>query len=119
MFLTEKYAIVIDGSLRSDGSRFLFGKGITFFDDAKPMRFGVLPRSGPSLESIKWITLDSPGHVWHTISAWDNPDGVSTFTLRLICRRNIKVLKMYIKGWRNRLMQSFLFLDNNCIYAEV
>ena len=89
MFLTEKYAIVIDGSLRSDGSRFLFGKGITFFDGAKPMRFGVLPRSGPSLESIKWITLDSPGHVWHTISAWDNPDGVSTFTLRLICRRYI------------------------------
>ena len=92
MFLTEKYAIVIDGSLRSDGSRFLFGKGITFFDEAKPMRFGVLPRSGPSLESIKWITLDSPGHVWHTISAWDNPDGVSTFTLRLICKRYIKVL---------------------------
>ena len=76
MFLTKKYAIVIDGSVRSDGGRLLLGNGITFFDETKVLRFGVLPRSNPSPEKVQWIKTDSPGHVWHTISAWDNEDGV-------------------------------------------
>ena len=77
MFLTEKYAIVIDGSVRSDGARLKLGKGITFFDETKPLRFGVLPRSNASPENIKWVTTGGPGSVWHTISAWDNEDGVN------------------------------------------
>ena len=77
MFLTEKYAIVIDGSVRSDGARLKLGKGITFFDETKPLRFGVLPRSNASPDKIKWVTTDGPGSVWHTISAWDNEDGVN------------------------------------------
>ena len=77
MFLTEKYAIVIDGSVRSDGARLKLGKGITFFDETKPLRFGVLPRSKASPENVKWVTTGGPGSVWHTISAWDNEDGVN------------------------------------------
>ena len=76
MFLTKKFAIVIDGSVRSDASRFVYGKGITFFDESKPLRFGVLPRSESSAEKIRWITTGAPGHVWHTISAWENEDEV-------------------------------------------
>ena len=77
MFLTQKYAIVIDGSVRSDGARLKLGKGITFFDETKPLRFGVLPRSKASPENVKWVTTGGPGSVWHTISAWDNEDGVN------------------------------------------
>ena len=76
MFLTKKYAIVIDTSLRIDTKRLLFGNGLTFFDETKVMRFGVMPRSNASPENVKWIKTNSPGHVWHTISAWDNKDGV-------------------------------------------
>ena len=76
MFLTKKYAIVIDTSLRIDVKRLLFGKGLTFFDETKVLRFGVMPRSNASPENVKWIKTHSPGHVWHTISAWDNDDGV-------------------------------------------
>ena len=81
MFLTKKYAIVIDGSVRSDGARLMLGKGITFFDETKLLRFGVLPRLNASPENVKWVTTSSTGHVWHTISAWDNEDGVSSFKL--------------------------------------
>ena len=77
MFLTEKYAIVIDGSVLSDGARLMLGKGITFFDGTKPLRFGVLPRESTSPKDVQWITTSSTGHVWHTISAWDNDDGVT------------------------------------------
>ena len=79
MFLTEKYAIVIDTSLRIDVKRLVFGKGITFFDETKHLRFGVLPRSNASPENVKWVTTNSPGHVWHTISAWDNDDEVLAY----------------------------------------
>ena len=80
MFTTlEEYAIVIDTSLRIDVNRLVFGKGITFFDEAKPLRFGVVPRSNASPENIKWVTTSSPGHVWHTISAWENEDEVKTY----------------------------------------
>ena len=77
MYLTKNYAIVIDGSVRSDASRFYFGKGLTFFDETKPLRFGVIPRSDPSPQNIKWVTTDSPGNVWHTISAWENDEEVT------------------------------------------
>ena len=84
MFLTKKYAILIDSSVRSDGARLLFGKGITFFDETKPLRFGVIDRSNASPENIKWVTTDSPGHVWHTISAWDNEDEVTVSHTKLV-----------------------------------
>ena len=76
MFLTKKYAIVIDGSIRTEASRLLYGKGMTFFDKTKPLRFGVIPRSAAAKENVKWVATDSPGYAWHTISAWDNADGV-------------------------------------------
>ena len=76
MLLTPNYAIVIDGSVRTDGSRLISGKGMTFFNQERPLRFGVITRSNASPENIKWIVADSPGHVWHTISAWENEDEV-------------------------------------------
>ena len=79
MFLTKKYVIVIDESMRVDSARIIRGEGLTYFDQTKKLRFGVLPRSNPSPENIVWVTTDSPGHVWYTISAWDNEDGVSIF----------------------------------------
>lgn len=85
MFLTKKYAIVVDGSVRTAGSRLLYGKGLTFFDETKNLRFGVIPRSNSSPEKIKWITTNSPGYVWHTISAWENEDEV-IFQYSIFCR---------------------------------
>ena len=81
LFLTKKYVIVIDGSLRGDSARFKTGKGMYFFDTTKNLRFGVLPRSNPSPENIIWVTTDSPGYAWHAISSWDNDDGVNNLQL--------------------------------------
>ena len=49
---------------------------MTFFDESRKLRFGVLPRENPTLDKVVWVTTDSTGHAWHTISAWDNDDGV-------------------------------------------
>ena len=49
---------------------------MTFFDESRKLRFGVLPRDNPTLDKVVWVTTDSTGHAWHTISAWDNEDGV-------------------------------------------
>ena len=67
----------IEGSLRIDPiTRWKQGKGMTFFDESRKLRFGVLPRDNPTLDKVVWVTTDSTGHAWHTISAWDNEDGV-------------------------------------------
>ena len=77
LFLTEKYVVVIEGSLRLDSMRrWKQGKGMTFFDESRNLRFGVLPRENPTVDKVIWVTTDSPGYAWHTISAWDNDDGV-------------------------------------------
>ena len=89
MFLTKKYAIVIDESMRVDSARIIRGEGLTYFDKTKKLRFGLLPRSNPSPENIVWVTTDSPGHVWHTISAWDNEDGVCIFQINISYRKKI------------------------------
>ena len=70
--------ILLKGSLRIDPiTRWKQGKGMTFFDDSRKLRFGVLPRENPTLDKVIWVTTDSTGHAWHTISAWDNEDGVN------------------------------------------
>ena len=79
LFLTEKYVVVIEGSLRLDSMRrWKQGKGMTFFDESRNLRFGVLPRENPTVDKVIWVTTESPGYAWHTISAWDNDDGVIT-----------------------------------------
>ena len=77
LFLTKNYVIVVEGSLRQDvKTRLIKGQSVTFFDETKNLRFGVLPRKNPSPDNVIWVTSDSPGWVWHTISAWENDDGV-------------------------------------------
>ena len=76
ILLTKNYVIIVDGSLRSDISRISEGKGVVFFNKTKKLRFGVLQRVNPSLKNLRWIVSTRPGHVYHTISAWENEDQV-------------------------------------------
>ena len=77
--LLDKCGHTNKGSLRIDPiTRWKQGKGMTFFDESRKLRFGVLPRDNPTLDKVVWVTTDSTGHAWHTISAWDNDDGVMT-----------------------------------------
>ena len=77
LFLTKNYVIVVEGSLRQDvKTRLIKGQSVTYFDETKNLRFGVLPRKNPSPDNVIWVASDAPGWVWHTISAWENDDGV-------------------------------------------
>merc|ERR1719450_644816 len=56
-------------------SRLLYGKGLTFFNSSYAMRFGVLPRDALDPEEMVWFECEGPGHIWHTISAWEESGG--------------------------------------------
>ena len=96
MLLTEHWAITVDSSLRRDMSRLFYGKGLTFFNSSYAMRFyfssyctiknkahqvwstneeclrfGILPRDAVDPEEMVWLECKGPGHIWHTISAWE------------------------------------------------
>ena len=50
-------------------------------------RFGVLSRDAVGPEEMVWLECDGPGHIWHTISAWEDigqkVGGVHRFWIRL------------------------------------
>ena len=89
MLLTEHWAIIVDSSLRREPSRLLFGKGLAFFNSSYNMRFrvstitkdikryqhqyrfGLLPRNAVGPEEMIWLECSGAGHVWHTVSAWE------------------------------------------------
>ena len=39
------------------------------------LRFGVLPRDAVDPEEMVWFECEGPGHIWHTISAWEESGG--------------------------------------------
>ena len=35
------------------------------------LRFGILPRDAVDPEEMVWFECEGQGHIWHTISAWE------------------------------------------------
>jgi carotenoid cleavage dioxygenase len=68
MFLTEHYAVMVHSSLRRDPARLVAGKGVHYFAETEPLRFGVLPRNAQSPDEIVWVAAPRPGHIWHTVT---------------------------------------------------
>ncbi|MEH6588750.1 MAG: carotenoid oxygenase family protein [Halioglobus sp.] len=71
-YVTEKFSIFPDLSLRFDGKGLMEDKASTFyFDPDYKMRFGVIKRDHQDGEAVQWFTTDKPGHIWHTINGWE------------------------------------------------
>ena len=34
-------------------------------------RFGILSRDAVGPEEMVWLECNGPGHIWHTVSAWE------------------------------------------------
>ena len=34
-------------------------------------RFGILSREAAGPDEMVWLECDGPGHIWHTVSAWE------------------------------------------------
>ncbi|ARN76473.1 hypothetical protein BST96_17340 [Oceanicoccus sagamiensis] len=71
-YLTEHYSVFPDLSMRFD-SKEIFGEHQSpfYFDADYKMRFGVIKRDHQQGDDIQWFTTDLPGHIWHTINAWE------------------------------------------------
>ena len=71
-YLTKHYSIFPDSSLRFN-TRGMMGEHQSpfVFDSEYKLRFGVIKRSQPSADDVQWFTTDLPGHIWHTINAWE------------------------------------------------
>jgi carotenoid 9,10(9',10')-cleavage dioxygenase 1 len=71
-YITENFSIFPDVSLRSDMKRLSGEDGSPFyFDPDYKMRFGVIKRDHQAGEDVTWFTTELPGHIWHTINAWE------------------------------------------------
>lgn len=73
MFITEKYAVIVDGSTRFDPKGVVQGKPLWLFKKEQKLRFGIFPRScqPPTAENFIWIEADVPGEIVHTLCAYD------------------------------------------------
>ena len=77
-FITERYAICPDMSIRFKVSKLLSKhKSPWYFDADVPLRFGVLRRTpdhdGHIPSEVTWFDTGRPGFIWHTINAWEEP----------------------------------------------
>jgi len=90
-FLTETYAVLPEPSLRFAFKEF-FGEheSAFYFDAEAPLRFGLMRRTKrksllprPDADKIVWVEADAPGHIWHTVNAWEETrtDGGSDLVL--------------------------------------
>ncbi|MFV8783157.1 carotenoid oxygenase family protein [Microbulbifer sp. SA54] len=71
-FLTERYSVFPDVSLRSDMKALTGSSGSPFFfDPDHKLRFGVIARDHQDGKPIRWFTTDLPGHIWHVINGWE------------------------------------------------
>ena len=74
MAITERYAILLDMSMKWDPALLAEGRTkVAFFRD-EPARFGVLPRFGAG-PSIRWFDA-TPFYMYHTINAWEEGDTI-------------------------------------------
>ncbi|MBD5605692.1 MAG: carotenoid oxygenase family protein [Candidatus Eremiobacteraeota bacterium] len=73
-FLTDRYLVFADTSLRSDAKRLASDTGsVFFFDPAYRMRWGVVPRDPSAGDEGRWFDMSSAGTMWHTINGWEEP----------------------------------------------
>lgn len=71
-YLTEHYAVFPDLSMRFDSKQLMDERKSPFyFDPEHKMRFGVIKRDHGSGDTIQWFDTELPGHIWHTINAWE------------------------------------------------
>ncbi|CAE8657892.1 unnamed protein product [Polarella glacialis] len=74
-FLTPKYAICIDHSLRASGPKIVQGKFYDW-DTSMNLRFGVMLRGSTDPDQIRWFDTGKPGFVWHVAAGWEDGENL-------------------------------------------
>lgn len=78
MFITEKYMVVVDGSMRFTPKGVVQGKPLWMFDEGQKLRFGIYLRSAGKMtpESFFWIEAPIAAEIVHTCYAYDEGDTI-------------------------------------------
>lgn len=71
--ITERWVVVMDLPLAWDPLALARGRRKVQFHGSTPIRLGLLDRRDPTAP-LRWFDA-RPGHVYHTVNAWDEPDG--------------------------------------------
>lgn len=81
MFITENFAVIIDGSMRFDQKGLVQGKPLWSFNPKQKMRFGVFPRSSKEMtaDAFTWIEADIAAELVHTLYAYDEGGKITLF----------------------------------------
>jgi len=77
LFITEKYVVVVDGSMRFEPSAILDGEPLWMFEPKRKLRFGLWPRTSGkmSADDFVWIDSTEAAEIVHTMHAYDDDDG--------------------------------------------
>lgn len=80
--VTEKYAVIIDGSMRFTPKAMASGKPLWMFKPKHKLRFGVFPRSCQEVTAENFIWIEAPvaAEVVHTMHAWDEDGKIILWT---------------------------------------
>jgi carotenoid cleavage dioxygenase-like enzyme len=71
-FLTEKYVVFPDISMRFSQDGLLSQNGSCFwFDPDYKLRWGIIPRQFEKGDRIRWFQTSKPGAIWHVINGWE------------------------------------------------
>lgn len=73
-FLTPRYCIIIDHSLRAMGPMMPVS-GLYQWNDKFNLKFGIIDRANPEKE-IQWIDTGRLGFVWHVAAGWEDGDNI-------------------------------------------
>merc|ERR1711920_536887 len=58
MFITENYAVIVDGSLRFDPESVVKGGSLWNFDPKVKLRLGIFPRARMTKEAFFWVEAE-------------------------------------------------------------
>eukprot|EP00927_Polykrikos_kofoidii_P033905 TRINITY_DN28740_c0_g1_i1.p1 TRINITY_DN28740_c0_g1~~TRINITY_DN28740_c0_g1_i1.p1 ORF type:complete len:513 (-),score=62.65 TRINITY_DN28740_c0_g1_i1:431-1969(-) len=81
MFITEHFAVIIDGSMRFDQNGIVQGKPLWGFNPKSKLRFAVFPRSTKEMtpDAFIWIDTDVAAECVHTLYAYDEGGKIVLF----------------------------------------
>jgi len=77
LFITEKYVVVVDGSMRFDPKSIVDGEPLWMFAPEQRLRFGLWPRSAGNMraDDFIWIESEEAAEIVHALHAYDDEDG--------------------------------------------
>lgn len=78
--LTRDWIIFPDSSLRFNPAGLAGPEGsVASFDEARPLRFGIIARDHRAGDPVRWFETAAAGHIWHIANGWEKDGAVHVY----------------------------------------